>query len=100
MDSETTTTTEADEIDPIQEVETTMWRVLRLAYLRPLLKDSTMQPFQMSEDEITNMLDGYEKYLSADMDILSECLRAARQLNDTQPMPMDHEIVIEGNKEE
>lgn len=99
MDSTTTTTTEADELDPIIEIETTMWRILRLAYLRPLLKDSSVKPFQMSEDEITNMLDGYEKYLSADMDILSECLRAARQLNVTQPMPIEHEIVIEGNKD-
>lgn len=87
------------ELDPITDIETTVWRVLRLAYLRPLLKDSNIKPFQMSDDEITNMLDGYEKYLSADMDMLSECLKAARELGSVQPQPMNHEIVIEGNKE-
>ena len=92
------TNTTTDDLDPITDIETTVWRVLRLAYLRPLLKDSSIKPFQMSEEEITNMLDGYEKHLSADMDMLSECLNAARELGSHQPSPMEHEIVIEGNQ--
>lgn len=100
MDSTTNTTTDdEDKHDPIVDIETTVWRILRLAYLRPLLKDSKIKPFQMSEDEISNMIDDYTQYLSADMDMLSECLKAARELGSCQPEPMDHEIVIEGNKD-
>ena len=86
---------------PLQDIEQTVWRVLRLAYLRPLLKGSSVKAFQLSDEEISNMLDGFEANIASDMEVLSECLKAAQSMgahNETA-RSMDDTIVLHGNRE-
>lgn len=85
--------------DPLEEIEQTVWKVLRLAYLRPILRDSKVQAYQMSEEEIGELLEPFSSKLASDMDILSECLRASRMLgaSDLNEEPVNDDIVLKGN---
>ena len=83
----------------LEEIEATVWKVLTLAYLRPLLKGSKVEPFQLSDEERANMLEGYESNLASDMEILSECLKAACSIGASGEVPqgVNDTIVLKGN---
>ena len=91
-----------EETDPLAGIKETTERVVRLCYLRPLLKGSNVEPFQMTEEEIDNMLEPYQRSISADLDVIGECLAAAMSIggNREQSAPVTEEIVLKGNKDD
>jgi hypothetical protein len=86
--------------EDLKDIGRTMKKVLRLAYLRPLLEGTETKPFELNEEEISLMLEEHDETIKTDMDILSECLRAAYDLGAARgasPEIFSDEIVIEGN---
>jgi hypothetical protein len=81
-------------------IEETVRRVVRGAYLRPLLRGGRVGLFQLEEEEADSMLEGYQRNISADMDMLMECIKAAYYAGSaTNPaQPMSDRITVRGNQ--
>ena len=102
MSDDDTPDTPDEELTPDQRIEVTIWRVLRVVYLRVELKARSdhRTPAELTLEDANGMLEPWFEVMQTDLDILKECVHQGRLLGVTdvhtrlhgQP-GVDHEML-------
>lgn len=73
--------------------------VVRLGYVRALLRGTGTHPFELSEDELANLVKPFESSIRQDRDVLLECMKVAYSmgLNSTEQTPITGGFILKGN---